>query len=54
MFNYKNSKSKQTEIKSIKIDRNGFEVDTLDNTIDELNKISDDLFYTIKYGKITE
>ena len=51
MFNYKNEKAKQTEIKSIKIDQNGFEVSTLDNTIEELNKRSDELFYTLKYGK---
>lgn len=51
MFNYKNEKAKHTEIKSIKIDENGFEVSTLDNTIEELNKRSDELFYTLKYGK---
>lgn len=51
MFNYKNDKAKQTEVKSIKIDQNGFEVSTLDKTIEQLNMRSDELFYTLKYGK---
>jgi hypothetical protein len=51
MFKYKNERAKQTEIKPIKIDQNGFAVSTLDNTIEELNKRSDELFYTLKYGK---
>ncbi len=54
MFNYKNEKAKQTEIKSIQIDKNGFEVSTLDNTIEELNKRSDELFYTLNYGKAND
>jgi hypothetical protein len=52
-FNYKNKTSKQTDVKLIKIDESGFEVETLDNTIEDLNKISDELYYTIKYGKAT-
>ena len=51
MFNYKNAKAKQTEVNSIKIDKNGFEVSTLDKTIEALNERSDELFYTLKYGK---
>lgn len=51
MFKYKNERAKQTEIKPIKVDQNGFAVSTLDNTIEELNKRSDELFYTLKYGK---
>jgi predicted ATPase len=51
MFNYKTEKAKQTEVKPIKIDQSGFEVSTLDSTIEELNKRSDELFYTLKYGK---
>jgi hypothetical protein len=54
IFNYKNKSSRQTEVKPIKIDESGFEVETLDRTIDELNSISDELFYTIKYGKATD
>lgn len=51
MFNYKNDKAKQTDVKAIKIDQYGFEVSTLDNTIEDLNKRSDELYYTLKYGK---
>lgn len=51
MFNFKNDTSRQVEVKPIKIDKNGFEVSTLDNTIEELNKRSDELYYTLKYGK---
>ncbi|MEA5459171.1 AAA family ATPase [Arcicella sp. LKC2W] len=51
MFNYKNNKAKQTDVKAIKIDQYGFEVSTLDNTIEDLNKRSDELYYTLKYGK---
>ena len=41
-FNYKNERAKQTEVTPIKIDKYGFEVETLDNTIDYLNEISKD------------
>lgn len=51
MFNYKNDKAKQTDVKAIKIDQYGFEVSTLDKTIEDLNKRSDELYYTLKYGK---
>ncbi len=54
MFNYKNDKAKQTDVKAIKIDQYGFEVSTLDKTIEELNKRSDELYYTLKYGKAEE
>lgn len=53
MFNYKNDKAKQVEVKVIKIDRFGFDVSTLDQTIEDLNKRSDELYYTLKYGKST-
>lgn len=53
LFNFKNKTSKQSEVKAIKIDEAGFEVETLDKTIEELNKISDELYYILKYGKTT-
>jgi ABC-type multidrug transport system ATPase subunit len=53
MFNFKNNTSRQTEVKLIKIDETGFEVDTLDKTIDDLNHVSDKLYYTLKYGEST-
>lgn len=48
-FNYKNDRAKQTEVTPIKIDKYGFEVETLDKTIDYLNEISNDLFFNLKY-----
>lgn len=53
-FNYKNKSAKQTEVKHIIIDENGFDVETLDSTVEKLNEISDELYYTLKYGKATE
>lgn len=37
------------KVTPIKIDKYGFEVETLDNTIDYLNEISNDLFFNLKY-----
>ncbi len=54
LFDYETPKSKQVKVKPIKIDKNGFEVSTFDDTINELNKRSDELFYTLKYGKAKE
>ena len=48
-FNYKNDRAKQTEVTPIKIDKYGFEVETLDKTIDYLSEISNDLFFNLKY-----
>ena len=48
-FNYKNERAKQTEVTPIKIDKYGFEVETLDKTIDYLSEISNDLFFNLKY-----
>ena len=54
LFDYETPKSKQVKVKPIKVDKNGFEVSTFDKTIEELNKRSDELFYTLKYGKAKE
>ncbi len=54
LFDYETPKSKQVKVKPIKIDKNGFEVSTFDKTIEALNKCSDELFYTLKYGKAKE
>lgn len=49
LFNYK-GKAKSVTVSSIPITEEGFEVSTIDNTIDKLNEISEELFYTLKYG----
>lgn len=49
LFNYKNKSAKEVTIKNIEISEFGFDVETIDDTVDKLNKISEELFYTIKY-----
>jgi len=51
MFKFKYKKDIQVIVNEIKVEETGFEVSTFDNTIDELNKKSEELYYTIKYGK---
>ncbi|MGE8433937.1 AAA family ATPase [Chryseobacterium joostei] len=52
LFNYKNKASRDVTIQKIEITDEGFDVETIDNTVDALNKVSEDLFYTIKYPVI--
>ena len=54
LFKYKNDKAKQTEVIAIKCDKNGFDVETLDKTIEELNDRSNQLFYSLKYASENE
>ncbi|VTQ01797.1 hypothetical protein [Sphingobacterium daejeonense] len=49
MFNFKNKSSKNISIKRIPINEFGFDVESIDNTIDELNNTTEELFYLIKY-----
>jgi predicted ATPase len=44
--------SKKIDVKPIKITETGFSVASIDDTIDSQNQIAEDLFYTLKYGKI--
>ena len=48
-FDFK-KKAKQVEVQDIKIGDSGFEIPSVDETIDAQNEISEELFYTIKYG----
>lgn len=50
LFNYKNSKSRNITIKKIRVTESGFDVSTIDDTIDLINKVSEELFMNIKYG----
>jgi hypothetical protein len=54
VFDFKKSKkeeSKKSEVKNIEVSEMGFEISTVDETIDEQNRISEELYYTLKYGK---
>ena len=50
MFNYKNLTSRNVTVSDIKVTEMGFDVETIDETVDKLNEISEELFYSIKYG----
>ncbi|AMM51872.1 hypothetical protein TH61_12750 [Rufibacter sp. DG15C] len=50
LFNYKYSNSKNITVEQIAINEQGFDVKTIDDTINSLNNISEDLYYTLKYG----
>lgn len=50
-FDYGKS-SKKIDVKPIEVTATGFSVKSIDDTIDRQNQISEDLFYTLKYGKI--
>lgn len=51
-FNYPNKRkgNKQVKVKLIEIDESGFEIPSVDETIDEQNGISEELYYSLKYG----
>ena len=50
LFNFKNKSSRSVTVSPIKITETGFDVETIDNTVESLNEISEELFYSIKYG----
>lgn len=51
LFNYKNINSRFVTVKQIEVRNEGFDVETIDSTIDELNEKSEELFYAVKYIK---
>lgn len=52
LFNYKNKTSRNITINPIKVTETGFDVKTIDQTIEKLNDVSEELFYSIKYDAI--
>lgn len=52
LFNY--AKDDVVDVKSIKVTDTGFEVSTIDDTINQMNEISQALFYELRYGKETK
>lgn len=58
-FNFKirpkvGDEEKNSEVKLIHIDESGFDVKTLDDTIDQLNNRSEELYYHLKYANSDE
>jgi ABC-type multidrug transport system ATPase subunit len=51
LFDYKNESSRNVTVSPIVVDEFGFDVKTIDETVDKLNSISEELYYSIKYGK---
>ncbi|GEL10536.1 AAA ATPase domain-containing protein [Flavobacterium glycines] len=51
-FNYplKQRSNKQVTVELLKVDESGFEIPSVDVTIEEQNKIAEELFYSLKYG----
>ena len=49
-FNYRTSSSRHIKIEKLKVEEGGFSVKSIDKTIDDQNKIAEELFYGIKYG----
>lgn len=51
-FNYprKQRGNKQVLVENLIIDDSGFEIPSVDITIDQQNKVAEELFYTLKYG----
>lgn len=50
-FNYCTSDNKNVIAENLKVEEGGFSIKTIDTTIESQNKIMEDLFYGIKYGK---
>jgi predicted ATPase len=53
LFDYKNANSRNVTISPIEVTDTGFDVETIDKTIDELNDKSEELFYSIKYDIVS-
>lgn len=51
LFNFEGESSRQVVVKILDIDEKGFEVESIDNAINLLNENSENIFYSLKYGK---
>lgn len=49
-FNYRTPSSRHIKIEKLKVEEGGFSVKSIDKTIEDQNKIAEELFYGIKYG----
>lgn len=49
-FNYRTPSSRHVKIEKLKVEEGGISVKSIDKTIEEQNKIAEELFYGIKYG----
>jgi len=49
-FDYSNKRNKQLVVEPLVISTNGFEIPSVDNTIEMQNNIADELFYALEYA----
>lgn len=48
LFNFKTPSSRNVTVSPIEVKKEGFDVETIDDTIDELNETSEELFYALR------
>jgi len=53
-FHFPKSNSRQLTVIELPVDEAGFEVPSIDETIEKQNQYAEELFYTLKYGKADE
>jgi predicted ATP-dependent endonuclease of OLD family len=54
LFHYKKEGARFVTISPINVTETGFDVETIDKTIDDLNETSEELFYSMKHGNETD
>jgi len=50
LFHFKNPEDEHVTVESVEVAENGFEVKTIEDTINKLNAASEEIYYTMKYG----
>lgn len=53
-FNYKTKKSRQVVVSNVTVDKYGFRIKSIDEVIDQQNRITEELYYSLKYGEQNE
>lgn len=53
-FHFPRSTSRQLNVVELSVDEAGFEVPSIDETIEKQNQYAEELFYTLKYGNADE
>lgn len=53
-FSYKTKKAKQVVVSDVTVDRYGFRIKSIDEVIDKQNRVTEDLYYSLKYGEQDE
>ena len=51
LFDYNVQNNQKVDVVSLPVDESGFEINTIDNSINLINEISEELFYSLKYSE---